>query len=297
MKFERLILGTAGIGGIWGNVSAEASVEAVLLALERGVKAIDTAPAYGQAEALLGAALNQWKGQPPIISSKAGRLRGFTASDGRYDYSRDAMFDSVAATLENLGIAALDILFLHDPAQISEETSGAVVQVMQELKAKGYTRRLGLGGNPPAWAWPWLKDGAFDVLMEYNRLNACHTPAMETSLPACREARVQYFAASPLYMGLLGKSFAAFSGNPPGWLPPGAVAAARRLHQLAEAEGMPLHTLAHRFLLTVPFAFNIVIGPSDPKELEETLGDFAGGPLPEALYQKILHYSKDIITR
>lgn len=297
MKFERLILGTAGIGGIWGDVSPEASVETVLLALERGVKAIDSAPAYARAEAFLGAALNQWKGPAPAISSKVGRLQGFTAYDGHYDYSRDAMFRSVAATLENLGVTSLDILFLHDPAQIPENAFGAAVEVLQELKAKGYTRALGLGGNPPAWAWRWLNGGAFDVLMEYNRLNACHTPAMETSLPACDAAGLRYFAASPLYMGLLGKSFAAFSGDLPAWLTENDVAAARWLGLLAEAEGMPLHTLAHRFLLSVPFSFNIVIGPSNPKELEKTLGDFAAGPLPQTLYQKILHYSKDIITR
>lgn len=297
MKFDRLILGTAGTGGIWGEVVPEESVQTVLLALENGIKAIDTAPAYGHAETYLGEALKQWKGPVPFVSSKAGRMQGFTAYDGHYDYSRDAMFRSVATTLERVGLPALDMLFLHDPAQIPEWEFGAAVQVMQELKNKGYTRGIGLGGNPPDWAWPWLEEGAFDVLMEYNRLNACHTPAMETSLPACREAGVRYFAASPLNMGFLGKSFAAFSEDPPEWLPADDVQAARRLHRLAESEGIALRTMAHRFLLSVPFEFNIVIGPSNPRELEGTLGDFAGGPLPETLYEKILHNSKDILTR
>ncbi|RPE05487.1 aldo/keto reductase [Chitinophaga lutea] len=297
MKFERLILGTAGIGGIWGEVSPGASVQTVLLALERGVKAIDTAPAYAHAEAYLGEALRQWKGPVPAVSSKVGRLQGFTAYDGRYDYSRDAMFRSVASTLERTGLTSLDILFLHDPAQIPEGEFGAAVAVLQELKEKGYARATGLGGNPPAWAWPWLRDGGVDVLMEYNRLNACHTEAMDTSLPACIAAGLRYFAASPLNMGLLGKSFAGFSGDYPAWLPAGDLKAASRLHQLAESEGMPLRAMAHRFLLSIPLTFNIVIGPSNPQELEETLGDFAAGPLPETLYEKILHYSKEISTR
>ncbi len=297
MNFERLILGTAGIGGIWGKVSPEASVQTVLLALERGVKAIDTAPAYAHAESYLGEALRQWKGAAPAVSSKAGRLQGFTAYDGRYDYSRDAMFRSVAATLEKTGLDSLDILFLHDPAQIPEVDFGGALAVLRELKEKGYTRATGLGGNPPAWAWPWLQDGAVDVLMEYNRCNACHTEAMDTSLPACAAAGLRYFAASPLNMGLLGKSYAGFSGNYPDWLPGNDLEAARRLHQLAESEGMPLRALAHRFLLSIPFSFNIVIGPSNPQELEETLGDFTAGPLSKALYEKILHCSKEISTR
>ena len=296
MKFERVILGTAGIGGVWGKISPGASVDAILQALERGVKAVDTAPAYGHAEAFVGEALGQWKGTAPAVSSKVGRLQGFTAYDGRYDYSRDAMFRSIGATLEKLRLASLDVLFLHDPAQIPAGEFGAVMEVMYELKEKGYARAIGLGGNPPEWAKPWLEKGAFDVLMEYNRLNASHTPAMEDTLPFCQRGGTRYFAASPLNMGFLGKSYTSFTNDPPGWLPACDVLAARRLKRLADAEGMPLRALAHRFLLSVPFDFNIVIGPSNPQELEETLGDYASGPLPASLYEKILHYSKEIIS-
>lgn len=294
MNKDRLILGTAGIGGIWGQVAPAASVETVLMALEAGIGAIDTAPAYALAEAYVGEALRQWTGPRPAVSSKAGRLQGLTAYDGRYDYSRDAMFRSAGASLETLRLPVLDVLFLHDPAQILQQDFGKAVEVMAALKEKGYARAIGIGGNPPEWAWPWLLDGTFDVLMEYNRLNACHTPAMESSLPACLAAGARYFAASPLNMGALGKSF---TGNPPAWLTAADVAAAERLRLLADTEGMALHALAHRFLLSVPFAFQIVIGPSDPQELEGTLHDFAAGPLSDSLFEKILHYSKDIISR
>ncbi|MBO9153623.1 aldo/keto reductase [Chitinophaga sp. GCM10012297] len=297
MKLGRLILGTAGIGGIWGTVDAVASVECVLMALEQGVEAIDTAPAYAHAETYVGEALRQWKGRVPSVSSKAGRLQGLTASDGRYDYSRDAMFRSVETSLKKLGLSALDVLFLHDPAHIPQSIFGKTVDVMTELKEKGYAKTTGLGGNPPGWAWPWLREGVFDVLMEYNRLNACNTAAIETSLPASLSAGMRYFAASPLNMGVLGRSFHDFSLLPPDWLPEADVAVARKLHQLAAEEGMELRAMAHRFLLSIPYPFNIVIGPSNPRELSSTLGDFAAGPLPEPLFGKILHYSKDIISR
>ncbi len=293
MKSERLILGTAGIGGIWGAVNASASVDAILMALEQGINAIDTAPAYADAETYVGNALSQWSGPAPSVSSKVGRSQGFTAYEGRYDYSREAMFRSAGATLEKLKLPVLDVLFLHDPAQVPEQAFGAVADVMAELKEKGYAKAIGLGGNPPAWAWQWLHNGTFGVLMEYNRLNACHTPAIETSLPACLAAGIRYFAASPLNMGALGRPVPGFSDHPPHWLPEADMAAARRLHQLAGEEGLELRAMAHRFLLSIPFPFNIVIGPSDPQELGSTLGDFAAGPLPEPLFEKILQYSKD----
>ncbi len=294
---ERLILGTAGIGGIWGPVAPEASVETVLMALEAGINAIDTAPAYAHAETYVGEALRQWKGPMPSVSSKAGRLNGLTAYDGRYDYSRDAMFRSVNYSLSTLGLGELDVLFLHDPAQIPQNDFGQVVKVMAELKEKGYARAIGIGGNPPEWAWPWLQDGTFSVLMEYNRLNACNTSALNTSLPKCTSAGVRYFAASPLNMGVLGSAYTSFMKQPPEWLPASDMAAAGRLMALAEADGLELRALAHRFLFTVPGNFNIVIGPSNPQQLHSTLRDFAAGVLPAPLYRKILDYSKDISSQ
>ncbi|RPD39946.1 aldo/keto reductase [Chitinophaga barathri] len=297
MKLERLILGTAGIGGVWGPVDPAASVETVLAALEHGIGAIDTAPAYAHAETYVGEALRQWEGPVPAVSSKAGRLQGFTAYDGRYDYSRGAMLQSVGESLEKLKLPVLDVLFLHDPSQVPRQDFGHVVDVLREIKEMGLAKAIGLGGNPPEWAWPWLRDGAFDVLMEYNRLNACSTVAMETSLPESLSAGVRYYAASPLNMGALGGQFSAFTGNPPGWLPEADIEAARRLHALAQTECMELRAMAHRFLLSLQFSFNIVIGPSNPQQLEATLGDFAAGPLPQYLFEKILHYSKDTLPR
>lgn len=294
MDLKRLVLGTAGIGGIWGPVAAEESVETVLLALQRGITAIDTAPAYAYAETYVGKALQQWKGPRPVVSSKVGRLQGFTAYDGRYDYSRSAMFRSVNESLERLGIDQLDLLFLHDPAQLSEQDFSAAVTTMCALKEEGYVRAIGLGGNPPAWACPWLRQGTFDALMEYNRLNACHTTALDTSLAQCQQRGVRYFAASPLHMGLLGKSFAAFNETPPFWLPAGDMVIAKKLKQLADELGISLQSLAHRFLLSLPQPFNIVIGPSNTAELQDTLEDVAKGPLPADLYERILLHSKEI---
>lgn len=293
MNFERLVLGTAGIGGVWGRVSPGESVETVLYALERGVSAIDTAPAYGDAEALVGKALAQWKGSMPRVSSKVGRLRAFTASEGKYNYSRAAMFRSVNESRQRLGLAELDTLFLHDPAQVPASDAETVMEVMHEFREQKLMCAAGVGGNPPEWLWHWLRQGAFDALMEHNRLNACQTPALETSLPVCNQCSIRYYAASPLNMGALGSSYTLFSQAPPSWLPLQHISAARQLKLLADAAGMPLQSLAHRFLLSIPFSFNIVIGPSNMAELAQTLNDFEQGPLPDSLYKLVLEQSQE----
>lgn len=293
MSFDQLVLGTAGIGGIWGAVVREDSIQTILQALEAGVTAIDTAPAYRDAEEMVGVALRQWAGPQPFISSKAGRLAGKTAEDAHYDYSRCAMWRSVENTLHKLQVDVLDLLFLHDPEGMSELEFAAAVAVMQELQQQKYTRALGIGGNPPPFAWKWLQQGIFSTLMEFNRLNAIQTPALHTSLPACARADIRYYAASPLYMGLLGKSFENFSTTPPAWLPATAVSKARQLALLAEEAGMPLPTLAHRFLLSIPNICKVVIGASNPAELTATLQGFREGPLSPHLYEKILQISQE----
>ena len=95
MHKERCVLGTVGLGGIWGKVSPEESVNTLLKALENGIQAIDTAPAYGDAETYVGKALRLWPGENPQISSKVGRLKGYAADEGNYDFSNAVMQKSV----------------------------------------------------------------------------------------------------------------------------------------------------------------------------------------------------------
>ncbi len=67
---SRLILGTAGLGGIaYGNkwVSAEAAADIIRHAYDSGITSFDTAPAYGDAETILG---NTLLGKPATIFTK-----------------------------------------------------------------------------------------------------------------------------------------------------------------------------------------------------------------------------------
>lgn len=285
---NRLVLGTAGLGGVWGNVEATVSVETILNALEQGLSAIDTAPAYGDAEEFIGQALGQWTGNKPLISTKVGRLKSYSATEARYDYSADGMKRSVENSLQMLGVSAVDILFLHDPQSIPEADIERILQQMQDLKNQGYTRKLGLGGNAPEFLEPYLEGQLFDVVMEYNKLNACCIDALCTSVPFYIESGKEYYAASPLNMGLLGCNFSAFTAAPPDWLNSDSVEQAKKVNEIAEAYNMPLSVLAHRFLISLPYPVKIVIGAANPQQLTDTLSAFHAGPLTPALYFNIL---------
>jgi D-threo-aldose 1-dehydrogenase len=275
---SRCVLGTAGMGGVWGKVDPE----------EQGIMMIDTAPAYGNAEELVGKALMQWRGPLPVISSKVGRLKTYAADEGRYDYSAESMWKSVEQSLETLGVSSLDILFLHDPTMIEESLVAPVIETLIAIKEKGYTKKIGIGGNPPSWMEPYLKPELFDVLMEYNKLNACTLVALEEHLPFCLASHIQYYAASPLNMGLLGGCYDSFTCNPPAWLSKKIIDAAIRVKALADAHAIALPALAHRFLLSLPYHFKIVIGASNAAQLAATINDFKRGPLPQFLVKEII---------
>jgi aryl-alcohol dehydrogenase-like predicted oxidoreductase len=195
---------------------------------------------------------------------------------------------SVEQSLRTLGVSELDILFLHDPDAIDPDQIDRVIESLLAFKKKGYTGQIGIGGNPPVWFQPYLKPGIFDVLMEFNKLNACSTIALEENLPFCISNQIKYFAASPLNMGLLGSNYETFTTNRPAWLAMKYVDTAIRIKDIADKHGMALPTLAHRFLLSIPQSFSIVIGASNQEQLKNTLNDFGDGPLPGALFLEIM---------
>jgi aryl-alcohol dehydrogenase-like predicted oxidoreductase len=289
MHKDRCVLGTVGLGGVWGKIDPQESVNTLLQAMEQGIRAVDTAPAYGDAETYVGKALRLWGGDRPRISTKVGRLKSYAADEGYYDFSVAGMQHSVEESLKTLGVSDVDILFLHDPHAIAPADIEGVLETLQDFKKKGYARQIGLGGNPPGWFQPYLKPEIFDVLMEFNKLNACSTIALEENLPRCLNNKMKYFAASPLNMGLLGSCYESFTANPPAWLDIKYVKTAIRINEIADRNHIALRALAHRFLLSIPLAFQIVIGPSNRQQLELTLGDLSDGPLPNELFLEIIN--------
>ncbi|GAB3346980.1 aldo/keto reductase [Arachidicoccus ginsenosidivorans] len=304
---ERYILGTAGLGGVWRPVDPRESVKAIIYALQSGITQIDTAPAYGDAESFVGEAIREWKAETktkrkregeaegegeskrfrPQLSTKVGRLKGYASDRGNYDYSHGRMEKSLENSLSTLGVNCIDTLFLHEPAAIPSGEIQQAVKAMVRFKEQGYAKKVGLGGNYPPAFKGFIEDGIFDTVMEYNRLNGCHLDALETSLLLCVKQGVDFWAASPLHMGLLGSQFAKFVAQKPDWLPSKDIATACRVKLLADKWGFSLPELAFQFIKKIPQPFKIVIGASNQTELDNTLGYIKAPPLKEPLYRQM----------
>jgi len=280
---NRVVLGTAGLGGVWGPVHHEESVETILYGLEQGISHIDTAPAYMDAEEIVGNALKQWKGQAPLISTKIGKRRGLAAQTGLIDYETEHLKTSVFKSLERMHLKQIDLLFLHEPDLIPKEKLGQILDLLVYFKEEGLVKKLGLGGRPPEFLHPYIEKGHFDVVMDFNGYNLVERKAEHADFPYYRKHRLEIYEGSPLMMGLLGQRLEEFVKNKPVWLSKVHVQKAQEMNLLAIQHKMVLSSLAHRFFLFNNIIDKVVVGPSGLSQLGSTISDFKNGPLSEHL--------------
>ncbi|MDP9257908.1 MAG: aldo/keto reductase [Actinomycetota bacterium] len=140
-------LGAWAIGGGgwefgWGPQDDAESVAAIERALELGVNWIDTAAAYGfgHSERIVGRALAGLDDRPYVFT-KCSLLEG---PNRRviHNLRRDSVLREAHASLERLGIDAIDLFQIHwpDPAPDIEEGWAALA----ELKEQGLVRHIGV---------------------------------------------------------------------------------------------------------------------------------------------------------
>ena len=284
---HRLALGTAGLGGIWGRIHAEESVNTILFALERGITVVDTAPAYQDAERYIGQALAQWKGTKPFISTKVGRLKGRDALATAHDFSPVGMRRSLLDSLETLGVEKTDLLLLHEPEFIPSSQREGAVAAAHQFQSEGLAGSIGLGGNVDENFAPFLRQSRFAVILGFNHLNACNLDALMFEVPLVREHKMAFYQGSPLHMGLLGNRFERYCRQPPKWIDAASIEIAKKVKAIAEANEMSLSSLAHRFLFSVAEVDRVVIGPRNLVQLETTLQDWRAGPLSRDLFDEV----------
>lgn len=287
---SRLVYGTAGLGGIWGKVDPAESVDCLHYAWEHGITSVDTAPSYNHAESYLGKALKSWKGERPFISSKVGRLQAEEAFDFKLDFSRQGMMDSIKRTLDLIGVDQLDLLFLHEPQLVPMDQLPAIIDTLKEMRELGYTKLLGVGGNPTDAFRTYIRPENFQVISGYCKMDASNLSAFEKDIPLCREQGVHYYAASPLHFALLGNRYSTFTQQPPDseHISAADIARAKRSNQLAQQLGMPLPSMSHRFLFSIREATRVVIGARNISQITDTMNDWKLGPLPQDVFEKVV---------
>lgn len=183
--------GAWAIGGSWGEVSDETSLEALQTAVDNGVTFIDTADAYGdgRSERLVA----KVKKPEIFIATKAGRR--FSAEG---PYTEENLRTFVARSIENLG--SIDLLQLHCPPNhiyYSPETFAILDKLVEEKKISGYGVSVEKVEEAlKAIEYPNLK--SVQIIFNMFRQRPC-----EKLLNACKEKGVGVIVRVPLASGLL----------------------------------------------------------------------------------------------
>ncbi len=285
----RLVCGTSGLGGVWGEIDPEESVQSILFALENGIRAFDTAPSYSNAETYLGQALRKWKGEKPFISTKVGRLKGAYAFDCKTDYSSSRMKQSVLESLEKLGLEKVDLLFLHEPQLVPIAEMDRILETLHDFKAQGLCKLIGVGGNPTDEFRPFIKKENFDVISGFLKMNACNLSAFDKDVPLMKKEGILYYAASALHFSLLGNRYNQYLADGPDgeYITQKDLDHAKKIKALADEQNMDISSLSQRYLFSIAEADRVVVGARNMQQIQSTLKDWNSGKLSEELFNKI----------
>ena len=265
--FSKLGLGTAQFGLDYGvsntrGCTPPAEVADILhRAAEARVGVLDTAPAYGEAQAVLGAALP--RPCPFLITTKVSRQADV-----------DALEAQARASLEQLDIPAAYAVLVHSAADLEGKAGVELWARLRRLQAKGLFRKIGISAyasdDPVRLARRWKPDlMQLPVSLLDQRLIA------EGALARLNDMGVEIHLRSIFLQGLL--------FLPPDRLPERLASAGRRLAdirlQIAAAGSDPL-TAALHFALARPEASAVIVGVTSSQELEAMLRA-AAEPAPD----------------
>lgn len=154
-------------------------VELLALAKELGINLLDTAPAYGSSETRLGKLLSNrhdW-----VICSKVGE--NFIDKQSTFDFSTQAVRNSVYRSLKRLNTDYLDVVLIHsDGNDTAILDNGETVETLKRLKQDGIVRAIGLSGKTATGGCRALRDEDLDVAMiTYNPIEQTEQAVIDTA--------------------------------------------------------------------------------------------------------------------
>lgn len=262
-------LGTAALTLPYGPPGGERrpperaeAARTIAAALEAGIGLIDTAPAYGDAEALVGEVA---AGAECAVATK------LAVPPGGWDALDDAAVDAAVRASAEASVAALrrerlDLLQVHNATPRLAER---VIGPLRDVQAAGLAGAVGATVYGEEAALAVIASGFDAVQIAYSALDRRPERAV---LPAAVAAGTTVIARSALLRGVLSDAGRSLDG---GFGP--LRDAADDLRRAAGVGWNGLAGTAVAYVRARPEIASVLLGPRDAAELRALL---AGGPLP-----------------
>jgi aryl-alcohol dehydrogenase-like predicted oxidoreductase len=295
LQVSELGFGAWGIGGtMWIGADDAESLQALRLAIERGVNFLDTAYGYGDghSEELVGAAIResaetvyvaskippknmQWPAQPGVRAEEA--------------FPADWIVDCTERSLGNLGLDTIDVQQFH---VWSDEWVGQEdwLEGVERLKRDGKIRYFGVSINDhqPANAIRLVESGLVDtVQVIYNVFDQSPEDAL---FPAVEAAEVGVIVRVPFDEGALTGAVRPETTFPEGDFRNSYFAGNRkrevweRVQAIASDLGVEVDRLAEialRYCLSHPASSVVIPGMRSTRNVERNVSAVSAGPLDE----------------
>ena len=304
--------GAAAMGNLYAAIHDASAAATLDAALSAGFRYFDTAPHYGRglSERRLGDAL-RGRGDV-IVSTKVGRLMDPDASitDDRerdgfhsampfspcYDYSYDGILRSHEHSLQRLGLARVDMLFVHDIGRVThgeadaryreQLIAGGGFRALESLRDQGAISGFGLGVNEVEVCLDLMEAARFDVILLAGRYTLLEQGALDALFPACAMAGTSIVVGGPYNSGILATGSAAAGRYNYAPAPEAVLTKVRALEAVAARHHVSLPAAALAFVLAHPLVASVIPGIADPQQVSDTMRLYAE-PIPSAFWTEL----------
>jgi D-threo-aldose 1-dehydrogenase len=301
--------GGAPLGNLFRPLPDDTARATLAAAKRAGFGYFDTAPFYGfgLSERRMGDAL---RGGEFVISTKVGRLLAPVAGpvgesaprhgyatpmpfEPVFDYSYDAVMRSFQESLQRLGLARIDLLYIHDIGRMThggenafrmaELTGGGGLKALEELRAAGVIGGFGMGVNEIEACLEVMAHARLDAILLAGRYTLLEQAPLDALFPACEAACTAIVIGGPFNSGILAvgsKGGATFNYEA---APRAVVERVAALEAVCAAQGVPLPAAALQFPLAHPLVASVIPGLDSPARVEQALAWYHT-PIPPALW-------------
>ena len=291
-------LGGAPLGNLFAAISDDAAHLVLSAALAAGCRSFDTAPHYGNglSEHRFGRALRELGRDCFVLSSKVGRLLLPDAGAPRdqngyvdilpftqaWDYSAAGVRRSVCDSLQRLGLARLDIAFVHDcdagvhranyPTVLRQVIDEALPE-LQRMKREGLLSQVGLGVNDVQVCLDVLQQADLDCLLLAGRYSLIDHSALPELLPLCSKRGVRIALGGVFNSGILATGVRHHPAARFNYAPAPQVWLDRvgALEAVCEQFGVPLRAAALQFPLAHPAIEIVMLGAQTAAQWQDAV--------------------------
>jgi D-threo-aldose 1-dehydrogenase len=206
-----------------------------------------------------------------------------------YDYSYDGVMRSFEDSLQRLGLARIDILYVHDIGVVQHGVDAhpglmrtlrdSGYRALESLRSGGAVRAIGIGVNEREVLLEAMEWGAWDAFLLAGRYTLLEQAPLDDLLPKCLAAGTSIVVGGPLNSGILaGRDTWNYRAAPPE-----IVARVDAIKAVCDSHRVPLAAAALQFPLAHPAVAAIIPGPRNVDEFQANLA-LLRQPIPTQLW-------------